>query len=175
MAEPPSADDLSRAPAGARPSASTGEGPAAPASADAPRTAPHPPVAAVALSAAGSTARVRVDSWLWAVRLFRTRSLAAAACRAGHVRVGGDRAKPSTPVAPGVEVRVRDQGTERIVVVTRTLVKRVGAPVAAECYVDHTPPPPPRTQVPSAATRDRGAGRPTKRERREIDRLRGRG
>lgn len=117
----------------------------------------------------------RVDSWTWAVRLFRTRTLASAACRAGHVRVNGDRAKPATPVRIGDEVRVRGDGPERIVVVTRVVVKRVGASVAAECLVDHTPAPPPRTEIPVAGVRDRGAGRPTKRERRKIDEMRGRG
>jgi ribosome-associated heat shock protein Hsp15 len=118
--------------------------------------------------------RVRVDAWTWAVRLFPTRSAAGAACRAGHVRVNDDRAKPATLVGPGDTVRIRVRGEERTVEVVRTLVKRVGAPVAVECYVDHTPPPPPREQVALVARRDRGAGRPTKRERREIDRLRGR-
>ncbi len=119
-------------------------------------------------------AATRVDRWVWAVRLTRTRALAAAACRAGHVRVNGDRAKPATPVRIGDEVRVRADGPERIVVVSRVIERRVGPVPAAECYVDHTPPPPPREQVAVAAQRDRGAGRPTKRERREIDRLRGR-
>ncbi|GGB99559.1 RNA-binding S4 domain-containing protein [Cellulomonas carbonis] len=118
-------------------------------------------------------ARVRVDAWAWAVRLFPTRSAAGAACRAGHVRVNGDRAKPATAVGPGDEVRVRAGERERLVVVRRTLVKRVGAAVAVECYEDLTPPPPPREEVVVVARRARGAGRPTKRERREIERLRG--
>ncbi|HEY0216168.1 MAG TPA: S4 domain-containing protein [Cellulomonas sp.] len=116
----------------------------------------------------------RVDRWVWAVRLTKTRALAAAACRAGHVRVNGDRAKPATTVKLGDEVRVRGEGPERIVVVARVIERRVGPAPAAECYQDRTPPPPPREQVAVAAQRDRGAGRPTKRERREIDRLRGR-
>ena len=111
---------------------------------------------------------------MWVVRLTRTRAQAAAACRAGHVRVNGDRAKPATPVRVGDEVRFRGDGPERIVDVARVIDKRVGATVAAECFVDRTPPPPPREHVALAAQRDRGAGRPTKRERREIDRLRGR-
>ena len=118
--------------------------------------------------------KVRVDAWCWAVRMFSTRTAAANACRAGHVRVNGDRAKPATLVAPGDEVRVRGE-LERIVVVQRLLVKRVSATVAAEALVDHTPPTPPRSEIPAGvAVRDRGAGRPTKRERREIDRFRGR-
>lgn len=119
------------------------------------------------------TARVRVDSWMWAVRLFPTRSASGAACRAGHVRVNGDRAKPATSVGPGDEVRVRAAGRERIVVVRGTLVKRVGAGVAVECYEDLTPAPPPREERVVVAERMRGSGRPTKRERRAIERLRG--
>ncbi|MFJ5707532.1 MULTISPECIES: RNA-binding S4 domain-containing protein [unclassified Streptomyces] len=116
----------------------------------------------------------RVDAWIWAVRLTKTRSQAAAACRAGHVRVNGERAKPAQSVKPGDEVRVYVAGRERIVEVKELLTKRVGPPVAAEAYVDNSPPPPPREHVALAAVRDRGAGRPTKRERREIDELRGR-
>ncbi|MBY8884371.1 RNA-binding S4 domain-containing protein [Streptomyces sp. PTM05] len=118
---------------------------------------------------------VRVDSWVWSVRLTKTRSAAAAACRAGHVRVNGERAKPAQPVRPGDEVRLRHAGRDRVVVVTKVITKRVGAPVAAECYVDNSPPPPRPEQVAVVAVRDRGAGRPTKRDRRELERLRGPG
>ncbi|WP_030804069.1 RNA-binding S4 domain-containing protein [Streptomyces sp. NRRL S-337] len=117
----------------------------------------------------------RIDSWIWSVRLTKTRSLAAAACRAGHVRVNGERVKPAHAVRSGDEVRLRHAGRERIVVVSRLVRKRVGAAVAAECFVDNSPPPPPREEVPLMGIRDRGTGRPTKRERREIDQLRGRG
>jgi len=123
---------------------------------------------------APATPSTRVDRWVWAVRLTRTRALAAAACRSGHVKVNGDRAKPATSVKVGDEVRVRGEGPERIVVVAQVIEKRVGAAVAAEAFVDHTPPPPPREEVPSVPQRDRGAGRPTKRERRLIDQFRGR-
>jgi ribosome-associated heat shock protein Hsp15 len=122
----------------------------------------------------GEEASTRVDSWIWSVRLLKTRSLAAAACRAGHVRVNGERVKPAHAVRPGDEVRLRHDGRERVVVVSRVISKRVGAPVAAECYVDNSPPPPPREAVAPVALRDRGAGRPTKRERRDLDRLLGR-
>lgn len=116
-------------------------------------------------------APVRVDSWLWAVRVYKTRSAATTACRAGHVRIGGDRAKAAQTVRPGDEVRVRISGFDRILVVRQTLAKRVGAPLAALAYEERTPP---REPTAALAVRDRGAGRPTKRERREIDRLRGR-
>ncbi|MFB6608786.1 RNA-binding S4 domain-containing protein [Agromyces sp. NPDC056379] len=117
---------------------------------------------------------VRVDAWLWAVRQFKTRSAATAACRAGHVRVNGERAKAAQSVRPGDEVRVRVDGFDRMLVVRQTLVKRVSATVAATAVDDRTPPPPPRETVAVVATRDRGAGRPTKRERRDLERLRGR-
>lgn len=117
---------------------------------------------------------IRIDSWIWAVRLVKTRSLATAACRAGHVRLNGERVKAAQPVRIGDEIRYRDSGFDRIVVVKALLAKRVSAPVAAESYTDLTPPPPPREEVAFAPLRDRGAGRPTKRERRDLDRLRGR-
>lgn len=114
----------------------------------------------------------RVDAWLWAVRLYKTRSAATAACRAGHVRVNGERVKAAQAVRPGDEIRAREGGFDRIVVVRAILVKRVGAPVAATALTDLTPPRPPREEVASVPVRDRGTGRPTKRDRREIDRLR---
>jgi ribosome-associated heat shock protein Hsp15 len=117
---------------------------------------------------------VRVDSWLWAIRVFKTRSAATAACRAGHVRVAGERAKAAQIVRPGDEVRVRISGFDRILVVMQPLAKRVAAPVAATAYLDTSPPLPTPEEVALAPRRDRGAGRPTKRERREIDKLRGR-
>jgi ribosome-associated heat shock protein Hsp15 len=116
----------------------------------------------------------RVDAWMWAVRLYKTRSAATAACRAGHVRVNGERVKAAQPIRIGDEIRMRGDGLERIVLVKRLVVKRVGAPVAAECLDDLTPPPPPKEQVAVIAQRDRGAGRPTKRDRRELDKLLGR-
>jgi ribosome-associated heat shock protein Hsp15 len=121
----------------------------------------------------GDEGTVRVDSWIWSVRLTKTRSLASSACRAGHVRINGERAKPAQSLRAGDEVRLRHAGRERIVKVRRLVRKRVGAPVAVECYVDESPPPPPRVDAFAAGVRDRGAGRPTKRDRREMERLRG--
>lgn len=115
----------------------------------------------------------RVDSWVWSVRLVATRSEAAAACRAGHVRINGERVKPAHVVHVGDEVRVRHGGRERIVSVTRVLRKRVGAAVAVECFVDRTPPPPNEAAA-VVGVRGRGAGRPTKRDRRALERLRDR-
>lgn len=125
-------------------------------------------------AASGHTASARVDSWLWAVRVYKTRSAATAACRAGHVRVNGEKAKAAQPVRPGDELRVRISGFDRILVVRQPITKRVGAALAAAAVEDLTPPPPPRELTAFVPVRDRGAGRPTKRERRDIDRLRGR-
>lgn len=121
------------------------------------------------------TQSVRLDSWIWAVRLFKTRSAAAAACRSGHVKVNGTAAKPGQRVGPDDEVRLRVGGLEKIVVVVRPIAKRVGATVVSECMIDRSPPPPPKEVLASIPRRDRGAGRPTKRERRDIDKLRGLG
>ncbi|MEU9169502.1 RNA-binding S4 domain-containing protein [Streptomyces sp. NPDC048420] len=139
--------------------------------------APDPKIAAAvaAAEAAGpqNGETVRVDSWIWSVRLAKTRSAGATACRGGHVQVNGERVKPAHSLRVGDEVRVRQEGRERIVVVKRLIRKRVGAPVAVQCYVDNSPPPPPREAFAPAGIRDRGAGRPTKRDRRELERLRG--
>jgi ribosome-associated heat shock protein Hsp15 len=116
----------------------------------------------------------RVDKWLWAVRLFKTRSLATEACRGGHVRVNGSPAKPATVVRAGDRVEARVHGRGRVLEVVRVIDKRVGAPVAAECLVDHSPPEPRGDEATGMWARDRGAGRPTKRDRRRLDRLRSR-
>jgi ribosome-associated heat shock protein Hsp15 len=115
-----------------------------------------------------------VDRWLWAVRLTKTRTDAAAACRGGHVRVNDRPAKPATTVVPGDEVRARVGTATRVVEVVRVIQKRVGAAEAAACFIDRTPKPPPEAVVP-VARRERGAGRPTKRERRVLDRFRSQG
>jgi ribosome-associated heat shock protein Hsp15 len=117
---------------------------------------------------------VRVDAWLWAIRAYKTRSAATAACRAGHVRINGNPAKASQSLVPGATVRVRQPGYERILEVRRLIAKRVGAEAASHCFTDHTPPRPaaPALGLPQ---RDRGTGRPTKKDRREMERLRGLG
>ncbi len=116
----------------------------------------------------------RIDSWLWAVRLYKTRSAAKAAVVGGHVRLNGARVKPAHRVGPGDRVEATIGRRLRVVEVVEPIEKRVGAPRAAECLVDHSPPPPAPEEAIPAARRDRGAGRPTKRDRRQIDRLRDR-
>lgn len=115
----------------------------------------------------------RIDRWAWAVRLYKTRSLAAAACDSGHVRVNGAVVKPAAKVRVGDQVEARIGQWHRIVEVVQVIDTRVGATVAAACIVDHSPPPPEHTPLLAVAVRDHGTGRPTKRDRREIDRLRG--
>lgn len=118
------------------------------------------------------TDSTRVDKWVWAIRLYKTRSEATDACRGGHVKVNGSSAKPATTVTIGDRVEARAHGTDRVVEVTRVIDKRVGPAVAAECFLDHTPPPPEVDPL-RVADRERGSGRPTKRERRQLDRWRG--
>ena len=117
------------------------------------------------------TAAVRTDVWLWSVRLYPTRSAATAACRAGHVRRDGEAMKAAQRLRLGDELRIRRPGSERVVVVTRLLEKRVGAPLAREAYEDHSPEPVAQLLAPPPR-RAPGSGRPTKRERRELDRMR---
>lgn len=123
---------------------------------------------------APSTSAVRIDVWLWAVRIFKTRSQSAEAVRAGHVKLNEKTVKPSAQVVPGDEIKVWKDHRTMILEVTGTVSKRVGAPIARNCYIDFSPPPPSIDVLLSMPVRDRGAGRPTKKERRETDRLLGR-
>ena len=113
----------------------------------------------------------RIDRWLCAVRLVKTRPMATQLCEGGHVRVKGNRAKPSTKVRPGDEVHALIAARERILEVVRPIEQRVGAPVAATCYVDRSPPPA-ITEIAPGIKVLRGEGRPSKRLRRELERMR---
>ena len=119
----------------------------------------------------GQIDTTRVDVWLWAVRLYKTRSAATGACRGGHVRVNRAAAKASTQVKVGDRVEAFVE-RERILEVVVPIDKRVGAAVAATCLIDHSPPAPVIRRQPPMFIRERGTGRPTKRERRDLDRLR---
>lgn len=118
-----------------------------------------------------SLSTVRVDAWLWAIRVYKTRSAATAACRARHVRLNDNAVKASQTVVPGDTLRIRESGFERVLEVRRLIAKRVGADAASRCFTDHTPA---RPVLPSLGLpqRDRGAGRPTKKDRREMERFR---
>jgi ribosome-associated heat shock protein Hsp15 len=104
--------------------------------------------------------------------VFKTRSQATEACRGGHVRVNGRAAKAATTVRTGDRVTARAHGHERVLEVVQVIDRRVGAPIAAECVVDHSPPPAPREERDPFFVRDPASGRPTKRDRRRLDRLR---
>jgi ribosome-associated heat shock protein Hsp15 len=118
-----------------------------------------------------AAAETRIDRWLCAVRLVKTRSLATELCDGGHVRVNGNSAKPSTKVRAGDRVNAVIAARERIVEVVRPIESRVGAPVAATCYIDHTPPPE-VVELRPGIKMIRGEGRPSKRLRRELERMR---
>jgi ribosome-associated heat shock protein Hsp15 len=117
----------------------------------------------------------RLDKWLWAVRLFKSRALASAACRGGLVKVGGHPAKPARDVHVGELITVRQGLILRTLRVTGLPRSRVGAKLVPDFCADLTPPgefAKAREQpLQHFLARDKGAGRPTKRDRRAIDRL----
>ena len=114
---------------------------------------------------------VRVDKWLWAARCFKTRGVAADACSAGHVKLNGASAKPAKSVKVGDRLEVHTPGGLRILEVVAISDRRGPAEVARKLYLDHSPPPAPRESP--AVVRERGTGRPSKREQRQIQKLRG--
>ena len=114
----------------------------------------------------------RIDRWSWAVRLYKTRSQAADACERGQVQINGASAKAAAKVRVGDHIEARVGQWTRVVEVVRIIDTRVGAAVAAQCLIDRSPPPPERGPVIGLPVRDRGAGRPTKRDRRELERIR---
>jgi ribosome-associated heat shock protein Hsp15 len=120
---------------------------------------------------------VRVDRWLFSVRVYKTRTVAAEACTTGRVKVNGTIAKPATKITVGDRVQATRRDRVLVYEVVSLIEKRVSAARAAECVIDHSPPPSERSadfvETPVFARRDRGAGRPTKRDRRMIDKLRG--
>ena len=117
-----------------------------------------------------ATDETRIDRWLCAVRLVKTRPLATRLCEGGHVLVNGSPAKPSTKVRAGDRVEALIADRERVVEVVRPIESRVGAAVAATCYVDDSPPV--VTEAGQEIMLIRGEGRPSKRLRRELERLR---
>lgn len=119
--------------------------------------------------------KVRIDKWLWSVRIFKSRTIATDACKAGRVKIGESLAKPSDKVAVGQMVYVKKEGFNLEFLVNKLIEKRVGAPIAQTCYENLTP----EEEMSKfsdwfvgkagSEIRDRGAGRPTKRDRRDID------
>ncbi len=121
--------------------------------------------------------KVRVDKWLWSVRIFKNRTLATDACKSGKVKIDGVNVKPSYNLHIGEIVKVKKNGFLFTFRVEKLIQKRVGAPLAQECYTDLTP----EEELnkfndwfigkASPEKREKGAGRPTKKERRRIDRF----
>ena len=118
--------------------------------------------------------KVRIDKYLWSIRIFKTRSLAAEACEKGKVKYKGNTVKPSKSVAVGDEYEIKTDARKWIIQVTALLNNRVAYPEAIQHYVDITPAEElekPAFQAPSFHTGKRLSkiGRPTKRERRDLD------
>ncbi len=115
----------------------------------------------------------RVDKWLWAIRMTPTRQGATEMCHAGHVKINGQTAKPSHVIRPGDEIIVKVTAGEKLLEVVAIIEKRVGYQTAVTCYNDKTPPKEKEEILAPVFQRDRSTGRPTKKDRRELDRLRG--
>ena len=117
--------------------------------------------------------KVRIDKWLWAARMFKTRSMATDACAGGHVTLNGETAKSSKQVQSGDMIDALTPGGARSLEVVALADKRGSAQIAQGLYIDHTPPPPP--SMPGDPTFDRGSrknrkgARPTKRDRRRFN------
>ncbi len=122
------------------------------------------------MSALEPTATVRLDKWLLAARLYKTRTLAQEACDGGHVAVNERAAPPAKALKVGDMVVALTPGGRKILKVVGLGEKRGPAALARTLYEDLTPPEPPSDEP--LALRERGAGRPTKRDRRLIDRIR---
>lgn len=117
---------------------------------------------------------VRIDKWLWMVRLFKTRAMAADACNAGKVKLNEQRVKPSKEVKKTEVYHVRIGDLNKVIQVIDTPKSRVGAPLVDQYYMDMTPEEE-YERVKMARVkfeyREHGEGRPTKRERRQIEYL----
>lgn len=120
---------------------------------------------------------VRLDKWLWAARLFKSRSLAAEACDGGKVHVNGHAAKPHKLVRPGDRVEVSRPGVKRTLRILTVTDKRGSPRSTQELFVNETPDLPSEKAAEtfiSTFTRSPGGGRPSKRERRDLRKWRGR-
>ena len=123
--------------------------------------------------------KVRIDKWLWSIRIYKSRTLATDACKAGKVKINGEAVKASYLLGEGEIATVKKDGFNFQYKALQLIEKRVGAPIAATCYEDMTPVEEKNKYdewfsggaVPVPEKRERGAGRPTKKERRDIDRL----
>lgn len=117
----------------------------------------------------------RIDKWLWSVRIYKTRTKATKACKEGKVKIGDEKVKPSQLIEEGDVVEAKKAGIYYTLKVLKVISKRVGAPIAQDCYEDLTP----EDELNKFKNwyigkgqiekREKGKGRPTKKERREID------
>ncbi len=118
---------------------------------------------------------MRIDKWLWAVRIYKTRSLATEACRSGRIRIDGDPVKASREIHPGQDISIHLGIYTKVVRVKELLPNRVGAALVPQYLDDLTPAEEyEKLKVQNEMKtefRERGLGRPTKRHRRMIDRL----
>ena len=115
---------------------------------------------------------VRIDRWLSAARIYASRSQATDACTAGRVTINGVDVRASHLARIGDELSAHAPRGLVILKILKLAEKRLGPPLARELYEDHSPPPPPREE--QFPMRPRGAGRPTKHERRKMERVRSR-
>ncbi len=119
--------------------------------------------------------KLRIDKYLWAIRIFKTRSLATEACKAGRVKLNGQNVKPSYIVKVGETFSIQKGVERKVILVTGLLERRADAKTAVQHYEDHTPEE--ETYAFKSVfhapvlKRDRGTGRPTKKDRRDIDDL----
>ena len=118
---------------------------------------------------------IRIDKWLWAVRIYKTRSQASDACKSGRVKINGIQVKPSRTIKSGTTIVVSIPPIQRTIEVKNILKNRVGAKLVENYLIDHTPPEEYEKLVfikeMKTEWRDRGTGRPTKRDRRDIEKL----
>ncbi len=120
--------------------------------------------------------KLRIDKWLWAVRIFKTRKLASDACKSGKVKIEGNKLKPSRSIQIGDRITVQKGIVKHEFEVTGLIEKRVSAAIAAENVVDHTPEEElfklkSSLKTFTIPTRKKGEGRPTKKARRDMDKL----
>ena len=120
-------------------------------------------------------AKVRIDKWLWSIRIFKSRTLATDACKSGKVRIGEEPVKASYLLSENEIVTVKKEGFNLQFRSIQLIEKRVGAPIAVTCYEDVTPEEEKNKYkawflngLAVTEKREKGAGRPTKKERREI-------
>jgi ribosome-associated heat shock protein Hsp15 len=122
--------------------------------------------------------KVRIDKWLWSIRVFKSRTLATDACKGSKVKIKGEAVKPSYLMAVGETVMVKKDGFNFEYKALSLIEKRVGAPIAVTCYEDVTSEEEKNkynawfnNSLKTTESRDRGIGRPTKRDRRDIDKF----